>query len=65
MGYALRASAGNVPWQRVVGLRKKGCAHVTLKDPVGAAMQRRLLEREGVRFTRDGVIDLERYGVTA
>ncbi len=65
VGYALRGCHGAVPWQRVVGLRRKGRAHVTIKDPVGAAVQRQMLEREGVAFTRDGAIDLERYGVGA
>jgi methylated-DNA-protein-cysteine methyltransferase-like protein len=63
VGYALRGCKGAVPWQRVVGLRRKGRAHVTLKDPVGAALQRKLLEKEGVRFTRDDAIDLARYGL--
>jgi methylated-DNA-protein-cysteine methyltransferase-like protein len=62
VGYALRAAKGRVPWQRVVGRRGKGLAHITIKDPVGAALQRRLLEREKVRFTREDAIDLARYG---
>jgi methylated-DNA-protein-cysteine methyltransferase-like protein len=62
VGYALRAAKGRVPWQRVVGLRRRGLAHVTIKDPVGAALQRRLLEKERVRFTRDGAIELARFG---
>jgi methylated-DNA-protein-cysteine methyltransferase related protein len=63
VGYALRAAKGRVPWQRVVGLRRKGWGHITIKDPVGAALQRQMLERERVRFTRDEAIDLARYGV--
>lgn len=62
VGYALRAAKVRVPWQRVVGLRRRGYAHITIKDPVGAAMQRKLLEKERVRFTRDEAIDLGRYG---
>jgi methylated-DNA-protein-cysteine methyltransferase-like protein len=62
VGYALRAAKGHVPWQRVVGQRRRGRAHVTIKDPVGAAMQRQMLEKEGVRFGEGGVIDLDRYG---
>jgi methylated-DNA-protein-cysteine methyltransferase-like protein len=61
-GYALRASHGSVPWQRVLGQKRRGVAHVTIKDPIGAALQRRLLEREGVKFMANGGIDLERYG---
>jgi methylated-DNA-protein-cysteine methyltransferase-like protein len=62
VGYALRAAGKRVPWQRVVGLRRRGLAHITIKDPIGAAMQRRLLEKERVKFTRDDAIDLSRYG---
>jgi methylated-DNA-protein-cysteine methyltransferase related protein len=65
VGYALRAAKGRVPWQRVVGLRRRGVAHITIKDPIGAAMQKKLLEKEKVRFTRDGAIDLARYGATS
>ena len=61
VGYAMKASRG-IPWQRVVGLRRAGVAHVTIKDPVGGALQRDLLQKEGVRFSDDGAIDLERYG---
>jgi methylated-DNA-protein-cysteine methyltransferase related protein len=62
VGYAMRASNGRVPWQRVVGLRRPGVAHVSIKDPIGGARQRQLLEREGVRFDARGGISLTRYG---
>lgn len=62
VAYALRAAKGTVPWQRVVGQKRKGRAHITIKDPVGAAMQRQMLSREGVKVGRDGTIDLDRYG---
>jgi methylated-DNA-protein-cysteine methyltransferase-like protein len=35
---------------------------VSIKDPVGGARQRQLLEKEGVRFGKSGSIDLETYG---
>jgi methylated-DNA-protein-cysteine methyltransferase-like protein len=63
VGYALRGGK-RVPWQRVVGLRRAGWAHITIKDPIGAARQRLLLEKERVRFTRDEAIDLSVYGAT-
>jgi methylated-DNA-protein-cysteine methyltransferase-like protein len=59
---ALRNTANTVPWQRVVGARGRGHAGISLKDPVGAAVQRDLLEREGVRLDARGRIDLERFG---
>ncbi len=62
VGYAMRASRRRVPWQRVVGRKSRGTAHITIKDPIGAAEQRRLLEREGVRFGSGEVIDLGKFG---
>jgi methylated-DNA-protein-cysteine methyltransferase-like protein len=62
VGRAMAASPEALPWQRVVGLRRPGIAHVTIRDPLAAGLQRALLLREGVRFRRDGGIDLGRYG---
>jgi methylated-DNA-protein-cysteine methyltransferase-like protein len=59
---ALRGTANDVPWQRVLGARGRGRAGVSLKDPMGAAVQRDLLEREGVAFDARGRIDLARFG---
>src|SRR5262249_14521426 len=64
-GYALRNCHGTVPWQRVLGLKRRGVAHVTIKDPIAAAMQRQLLEGEGVTFMANDGVDLERYGYRA
>ena len=63
VGYAMRSAKGTVPWQRVLGQKRKGHAHVTIRDPIGAAMQRQLLEKEKVKFGKDGTIDLDRFGV--
>jgi methylated-DNA-protein-cysteine methyltransferase-like protein len=65
VGYALsalRGTAHDVPWQRVLGARGRGRAGVSLKDPMGAAAQRDLLEREGVALDGRGRIDLLRFG---
>ncbi len=59
---ALRGAAHDVPWQRVVGARPRGHAAISLLDPVGAGVQRDLLEREGVRFDDRDRIDLSRFG---
>lgn len=59
---ALRGAKHRVPWQRVLGARPRGRAAVTILDPMGAAVQRTLLEREGVRFDARGLVSLERYG---
>ncbi len=62
VGYALRASQRRVPWQRVLGLRRKGIAQITIKDPLLGTEQRLLLERERVRFSPSGGVELARYG---
>jgi methylated-DNA-protein-cysteine methyltransferase-like protein len=48
---------GLVPWQRVINAAGR-CSH---RDGFSAAVQRDLLEREGVRFDRRGKVDLRRY----
>lgn len=62
VGYAMRALGHKLPWQRVLGMRKKGTAQVAIKDPIGGTEQRIRLEREGVRFSLSGGVDLARYG---
>jgi methylated-DNA-protein-cysteine methyltransferase related protein len=58
VGWAIRAAAeGSIPWQRVVNAR--GGISTDREHP---GMQRALLEAEGVRFRKDGSIDLNRYG---
>jgi methylated-DNA-protein-cysteine methyltransferase-like protein len=64
-GYALSALRGtvhDVPWQRVLGARGAGRAGISLRDPVGAAAQRALLEREGVVLDALGRVELARSG---
>ena len=66
VGFALAALGGrerhDVPWQRVVGARTKAFGVITIKNPLGGAVQRQLLEREKVKFDERGRISLERYG---
>jgi methylated-DNA-protein-cysteine methyltransferase related protein len=63
VGYAMRAAPpGGVPWQRVLGLASAGWARVTIRDPLAGAVQRQLLEQEGVVFDGKGRVDLGRYG---
>jgi methylated-DNA-protein-cysteine methyltransferase-like protein len=65
VGYALAALRGarhDVPWQRILGARPRGKAAVSILDPVGAAVQRRLLEGEGVTFDARGRVDLAAHG---
>lgn len=65
VGYALAALRGTrhrIPWQRVLGARPRRTAAVSILDPMGAAVQRALLEREGVAFDGRGRVSLERFG---
>ncbi len=55
---SLRYGSGRkVPWQRVINRQGK----ISLTGP-DAALQRALLEDEGIRFDADGVIDLDEFG---
>ncbi|GAO05138.1 MGMT family protein [Anaeromyxobacter sp. PSR-1] len=65
VGYAMAALRGTrhaVPWQRVLGARPRGRAGISLLDPMGAAVQRALLEAEGVRFDAQGRVELAEFG---
>jgi methylated-DNA-protein-cysteine methyltransferase-like protein len=66
VGVALRAStpAMGLPWQRVLGKKARGRARISILDPVGAAMQRSMLESEGVIFigSHSDTVELDRFG---
>jgi len=58
VGWAIRAAPeGAIPWQRVVGAGGR-----IATDNEHPGLQRMILESEGVRFERDGKIDLARFG---
>jgi len=59
VGWALRAMPedSDVPWQRVINAQ----GSLSL-DPHGNAIQRALLEAEGVVFGPEGRVDLRLYG---
>ncbi|MGH7539594.1 MAG: MGMT family protein [Gemmatimonadota bacterium] len=60
VGYALSAldEESGVPWHRVLNARGEVSPR---SDPWYAARQRRLLEREGLRFDARGRLALDRY----
>ena len=62
-GAAMKLSkpGDRLPWQRVVGKRGRH-GQIAILDPVGAAIQRQLLEDEGVEVSARGQIALDRYG---
>jgi methylated-DNA-protein-cysteine methyltransferase-like protein len=61
---ALKTStpADRLPWQRVIGKAGTTRGRIAIHDPVGAAIQRQLLESEGVAVGDRGVVPLEEYG---
>jgi len=57
-GYALHAvPSDDIPWHRVINAQGK----ISLNLEMGGAVQRKLLEDEGVVFTAAGVIPLSQY----
>ena len=58
IGWALSGCPDDVPWHRVVNAQGK----ISWRPTGGYALQRALLRREGVRFSRAGRIDFEKFG---
>lgn len=59
---ALKLCPKGLPWQRVLGKKDARRAHISVTEPEHADVQRRLLEREGVRFDEGGCVSLREYG---
>ena len=51
-----------LPWQRVIGKASGTRGRIAILDPVGAAIQRKLLEEEGVIVGDTGLIKLDVFG---
>jgi methylated-DNA-protein-cysteine methyltransferase-like protein len=64
VGYALASlpNDSGVPWQRVINSKGKISPH---RAGFGSAMQRALLEQEGILFNADNSIDMSIYGWNA
>jgi methylated-DNA-protein-cysteine methyltransferase-like protein len=58
VGWAMRQCPQSVPWQRVVNA-SGGISTEHRNEPPD--LQRRLLEKEGVRFGRDGTLPMAKY----
>ena len=63
-GAAMKTSkpSDQLPWQRVIGKAGKLRGRIAIHDPVGAAIQRNLLEEEGVSVGDTGLVALDAYG---
>jgi len=63
-GAAMKTSkrGDRLPWQRVIGKAGKLRGRIAIYDPVGAAIQRGLLEQEGVPVGERGLVDLGAFG---
>ncbi|PKO13083.1 MAG: cysteine methyltransferase [Chloroflexi bacterium HGW-Chloroflexi-10] len=61
VGFALASTPANqdIPWQRVINSQGKISPHGA---GFGSALQRSLLEDEGVIFNAEGSVDFERFG---
>lgn len=51
-----------LPWQRVIGKAGARRGRIAIHDPVGAAVQRQLLEDEGVIVGDTGLVPLDEFG---
>ena len=59
---AMQSCPSGLPWQRVVGKKDARRAQINIAEPDHGALQRKLLEREGVVFDQGGYIVLTRHG---
>ena len=63
-GAAMKTStpADRLPWQRVIARAGRTRGRIAIHDPIGAAVQRQLLEDEGVAIGDSGLVALDRFG---
>jgi methylated-DNA-protein-cysteine methyltransferase-like protein len=59
---AMKTCPDGLPWQRILGKKDARRAKLNIQDPEHCALQRRLLEREGVVFDDSGCVSLQRFG---
>ena len=59
VGWAMYGSPDDLPWQRVVNAA--GACSTDRRGDMPPGLQRALLEAEGVKFRRNGTLELERY----
>jgi methylated-DNA-protein-cysteine methyltransferase related protein len=59
---AMRTCPDKLPWQRVIGKKDARRGQINVLDPEHAALQRRLLQAEGVAFDANGFVVLAKSG---
>jgi len=59
---AMRGCPESLPWQRVIGKKDARRGQINIDEPDHAALQRALLESEGVEFDTNGFVLLRRSG---
>jgi methylated-DNA-protein-cysteine methyltransferase-like protein len=59
---AMKTCPEELPWQRVLGKKDARRGQINIEVPEHAALQRALLEAEGIRFDANGFIPLRQYG---
>ena len=59
---AMRTCPARLPWQRVIAKKDARRGKISIEDAEHAALQRKLLEREGVVFDAGGFIVLRKSG---
>src|SRR5262250_1141266 len=60
-GAAMKVSkrADRLPWQRVIAKASRTRGRIAIHDPVGAAVQRKLLAKEGIAIGDTGLVALD------
>jgi methylated-DNA-protein-cysteine methyltransferase-like protein len=59
---AMRVCPESLPWQRVLGKKDARRGQISIGDAEHAALQRSLLEAEGVVFDDNGCVRLREHG---
>jgi methylated-DNA-protein-cysteine methyltransferase related protein len=59
---AMRVCPEGLPWQRVLGKKDARRGQINIGEPDHRALQRALLEAEGVRFDPSGFVALREHG---
>jgi methylated-DNA-protein-cysteine methyltransferase-like protein len=58
----MRSCPERLPWQRVIAKKDARRGQISIDDPEHAALQRALLEAEGIVFDANGFISLAQFG---